>query len=103
GPEYVVVKKGEHGSMILHKDDIFVLPAYPLENVNDPTGAGDTFAGALAGYLANLKEVSFDALKHALIEATIMASFTCEDFSLTKLLNYTESEKNARREKLLKL
>jgi sugar/nucleoside kinase (ribokinase family) len=103
GPKYVVVKKGEHGSMILHGDEIFVLPAFPLENVNDPTGAGDTFAGALAGYLADKKEVSFEVLKHALVEATIMASFTCEDFSLNKLLNFTETEKNARREKLLKL
>lgn len=85
GPAYVIIKKGEHGVLVLGNHQFFALPAYPLESVFDPTGAGDTFAGGLMGYLTSTGENSFEALKRAVAYGTIVASFTVEDFGLESL------------------
>ncbi len=85
GPQYVLIKKGEHGSLMFTKDSTFVLPAYPLETVLDPTGAGDSFAGGFVGALASLKEVSEGTLRQALVYGNVIASFGVESFSLEKL------------------
>jgi len=85
GPRYVIVKKGEHGSLLVSEHGVFVLPAYPLEEVKDPTGAGDSFAGGMMGYLASVGYVSQMELKRAIAYGTICASFDVEDFSLNRL------------------
>jgi sugar/nucleoside kinase (ribokinase family) len=83
GPKYVIIKKGEHGAMLFGEDKFFTCPAFPLNDVFDPTGAGDTFIGGFAGYLASLgkEEFSFEDLTSAIARGTIVASFTCESFS----------------------
>jgi sugar/nucleoside kinase (ribokinase family) len=86
GIRTLVVKKGEHGSILLHQGNMFALPAYPLEEVRDPTGAGDTFAAGFMGHLARTQDLSWRNLKMALAYGTIVASFTVEAFSLDKLL-----------------
>ena len=85
GPRFVVIKKGEHGSMLITPDTTFVLPAFPTEKVCDPTGAGDSFAGGMLGYLASIDRQDASALKDALVRGTAVASFTLEDFSLNRL------------------
>jgi len=85
GPGIVVIKKGEHGVLLFFEDQFFALPAFPLEDVFDPTGAGDTFAGGMMGYLAKAGEVTAETLKQAIAYGTIMASFTVEKFSLDRL------------------
>ena len=80
GPKYLIVKKGEHGAMLFYEDKVFIAPAMPLEEVFDPTGAGDTFAGGLIGYIARRDDTSFDTLKTAIIYGSAMASFTVEKF-----------------------
>lgn len=85
GPRYCLIKKGEHGSVLSGAEGLFVLPAYPTDELKDPTGAGDSFAGGLMGYLASRGEVSFEALKMGVAHGTIMASFTIEDFSVAGL------------------
>ena len=80
GPKYVVIKKGEHGAMLFGEDQFFVSPAYPVKNVVDPTGAGDSFAGGLGGYLSEKDELSFENLKNGIVYGTIMASFCVESF-----------------------
>ncbi len=92
GPKYLVVKKGEHGALLFHKDHIFFAPALPLLEVKDPTGAGDTFAGGFMGYLARTGEVNFENMKKALIYGSAMASFCVEAFSLDKIKNISEEE-----------
>jgi len=94
GPRYVIIKKGEHGAMLLGKSNFFLCPAFPLELVFDPTGAGDSFIGGFAGYLASLKkeEFSFDDLGNAIVRGTILASFTCESFSTHKLQELSKDE-----------
>jgi len=89
GPTYVCIKKGEHGATLFKGDEYFVVGAYPLEEVNDPTGAGDCFAGGLAGYLDNKNDYSFASLKEALLVGTTAASFCVEDFSFHKLIEAT--------------
>jgi len=84
GPKFVVIKKGEHGSMLMSKHDVFCLPAFPLETVVDPTGAGDSFAGGMMGYLARAGKMDSMTLKRALVHGTIVASFNVEGFSLSK-------------------
>lgn len=81
GPEYLIIKKGEHGALLFHEDTIFSAPAYPLESVFDPTGAGDTFVGGFAGYLHSSGDMSFDNVKRAVIYGSAMASFCVEQFS----------------------
>jgi sugar/nucleoside kinase (ribokinase family) len=85
GPEIVVIKKGEHGAHLFSKDLRFIAPAFPLEEIVDPTGAGDTFAGGFMGYLASKGSTSDDALRKAVIYGTVSASFTCEEFSVERL------------------
>ena len=85
GPRTVVVKRGEYGALMLTDDAFFFVPAYPLESVYDPTGAGDTFAGGFMGYLAAQERVDVAAMRRALVYGSVMASFTVEDFSLKRL------------------
>ncbi len=85
GPRTVVVKRGEHGALMLTDGAFFFVPAYPLESVYDPTGAGDTFAGGFMGYLAAQERVDAGAMRRALVYGSVMASFTVEDFSLKRL------------------
>ena len=80
GPKYVVIKKGEHGAMLFGDDQFFISPAFPVKNVVDPTGAGDSFAGGLGGYLSEKSELSFENLKNGIVYGTIMASFCVESF-----------------------
>ena len=86
GPRYVVVKKGEHGALLFSEDRVFFAPALPLEDIVDPTGAGDTFAGGFIGFLAHTKDHSFDNLKRAIIVGSALASFCCERFGVERLL-----------------
>ncbi len=94
GPKYVAVKKGEHGALLFAEDDFFSCGAYPLEDIHDPTGAGDTFAGGVAGYLAGRcgGEVGFAQLRKALIYGSVLASFNVEAFSLDRLRRLTSEE-----------
>jgi len=85
GPKYLIVKKGEHGALLFHQDNVFFAPALPLEEVFDPTGAGDTFAGGFMGYLAKTKDISFENMKTAIITGSAMASFCVEKFGATRL------------------
>ena len=92
GPKYVVIKKGEHGALIFHKKDVFFAPALPLEEVFDPTGAGDTFAGGFAGYLAQSENISFDNMKNAIIHGSNLASFCVEKFGTERMQNLGKHE-----------
>jgi sugar/nucleoside kinase (ribokinase family) len=96
GPKYLVVKKGEHGALLFHGDKVFVAPALPLEEVFDPTGAGDTFAGGFMGHLASTKDISFENMKTAIIIGSAMASFCVEKFGTTRMKEITKEEINAR-------
>jgi len=103
GPRFVVIKKGEHGALLFEGENIFYAPALPLAEVFDPTGAGDTFAGGLMGYLAMTGEVSFENLKRAIIYGSAMASFCVEKFSTERLLSLTKAEIDERIQKFVKL
>ncbi|MGV3641745.1 MAG: PfkB family carbohydrate kinase [Adhaeribacter sp.] len=93
GPKYLIIKKGEHGALLFSQEgEIFYAPALPLEEVFDPTGAGDTFAGGFVGYLAQAGEVSFDHMKKAVIHGSAMASFCVEKFGTERLVNLDEAE-----------
>ncbi len=92
GPKYVVIKKGEHGALLFHDDSVFYAPALPLEEVFDPTGAGDTFAGGFAGYLARSEDFSFENMKKAVIYGSTLASFSVEKFGTERMLNLTSEE-----------
>ena len=92
GPKYLVIKKGEHGAMLMSKDHIFYAPALPLALVKDPTGAGDSFAGGFIGYLAKTQDTSFDNMKRAVIHGSALASFCVEEFSLGKMKHLTNDE-----------
>ena len=94
GPKTLVIKRGEYGVLMFHESSIFSAPAYPLENVFDPTGAGDTFAGGFVGYLANTMDLSESAMRRAIIMGSVMASYNVEDFSLKRIreLDYKEIE-----------
>ncbi|OHX66256.1 PfkB family carbohydrate kinase [Flammeovirga pacifica] len=96
GPKYLIIKKGEHGALLFHEDKIFSAPALPLEEVFDPTGAGDTFAGGFIGYLAKTDDISFDNMKKAVIYGSAMASFCVEKFGTERLLEMTEADLEAR-------
>jgi sugar/nucleoside kinase (ribokinase family) len=80
GPKYLIIKKGEHGALLFGEDTVFSAPAYPMENIFDPTGAGDAFAGGFTGYLYKTQDFSFDNLKRAVIYGSVMASFCVEKF-----------------------
>jgi len=103
GPEYLIIKKGEHGALLFHKDRVFFAPALPLEDVVDPTGAGDTFAGGFIGHLAKTGSVSFENMKRALIVGSAMASFTCEKFGPERLLELTYEEIDKRIKEFVQL
>ena len=103
GPKYVIIKKGEHGALLFDENNIFFAPALPLEDVVDPTGAGDTFAGGFMGYIANTGEVSFENLKRAIILGSAMASFTCEKFGTERLLDLKENQIDERIQKFVEL
>lgn len=92
GPQYLIIKKGEHGALLFHKDLIFSAPALPLADVFDPTGAGDTFAGGFIGYLAKVGAVNFNNMKNAIIFGSALASFCVEEFGTGKILNLSEKE-----------
>ncbi len=96
GPKYVVIKKGEHGALLFHDDHIFFAPALPLEEVFDPTGAGDTFAGGFVGYLAESKNVSFNNLRNAVIHGSNLASFCVEEFGTRRIESLKKSEVDKR-------
>lgn len=96
GPKYVIIKKGEHGALLFHKNEIFCAPALPLEEVFDPTGAGDSFAGGFTGYLTQTGDISFNNMKLAVIYGSAMASFTVEKFGTENLVNYTPAMMAAR-------
>ncbi len=92
GPKYLIIKKGEHGALLFHGNRVFFAPALPLEDVFDPTGAGDTFAGGFMGYLAKTKDLSFENMKRAVIYGSAMASFCVEKFGPLRLKEITSEE-----------
>ncbi len=92
GPRFLIIKKGEHGALLFYDQNIFFAPALPLEEVFDPTGAGDTFAGGFVGHLARMKDISFDNMKTAIIVGSAMASFCVEKFGPQRLKEITKSE-----------
>ncbi len=96
GPKYLIIKKGEHGALLFHGDDVFYAPALPLEDVFDPTGAGDTFAGGFMGHLAKSGDISFENMKRGIIVGSAMASFCVEKFGPTRLKEVTRSEIDSR-------
>lgn len=96
GPNFVVIKKGEHGAMFFSRHEMYVLPAYPTADVVDPTGAGDSFAGGMMGYLAEQTEFSPEDLKTAMAYGIVVASFTVEDFSVDRLLKIRRQDIDAR-------
>lgn len=96
GPQIVIIKKGEHGALLFHEENMFFAPALPLEDVFDPTGAGDTFAGGFMGYIAATDDFSFDNMKRAIIAGSALASFCVEKFGTQRLLELTKEELNTR-------
>jgi sugar/nucleoside kinase (ribokinase family) len=96
GPRYLIIKKGEHGALLFHAENVFFAPALPLEEVFDPTGAGDTFAGGFIGHIARTKDVSFENMKSAIIVGSAMASFCVEKFGTTRLREIGKREIDAR-------
>lgn len=96
GPKAVVIKRGEYGAALFTKDAYFAIPAFPLESVFDPTGAGDTFAGGFMGYLASQVEITDDALRRAMVYGTVMASFNVEEFGTERVDRLTQDEINER-------
>ena len=96
GPKYLIIKKGEHGALLFHKKEVFFAPALPLEEVFDPTGAGDTFAGGFIGFLAQTKDISFENMKRAIIFGSALASFTVEKFGTERIKSLTQGEIDSR-------
>lgn len=92
GPKYVIIKKGEHGALLFHEEKVFAIPALPLEDVFDPTGAGDTFAGGFAAYLTKKGDFGFESMKTAIIVGSAMASFTVEKFGTERIQAVTKQE-----------
>ncbi len=96
GPKFLIIKKGEHGALLFHNEQVFFAPALPLEDVFDPTGAGDSFAGGFIGYLAETKDISFDNMKRAIIFGSAMASFCVEKFGTEKLIGLSQEQLDKR-------
>ncbi|MBT5089721.1 MAG: sugar kinase [Flavobacteriales bacterium] len=103
GPKYLIIKKGEHGALLFNNEEIFFAPALPLEEVFDPTGAGDSFAGGFIGYLAKTNDISFENMKRAVINGSAMASFCVEKFGTEKLTEITQKDLNVRINEFVKL
>ncbi|MEX1191714.1 MAG: PfkB family carbohydrate kinase [Brumimicrobium sp.] len=103
GPKYLIIKKGEHGALLFHESKVFFAPALPLEEVFDPTGAGDTFAGGFMGYIASTDDYSFENMKRAIIAGSAMASFCVEQFGTEKLENLSKQDIENRITEFVKL
>jgi len=103
GPKYLIIKKGEHGALLFHGDQVFFAPALPLEEVFDPTGAGDTFAGGFMGYLSSVGDISFESMKRAVIYGSAMASFCVEKFGLERIVELSEEEVDDRVQQFVNL
>ena len=103
GPKYLIIKKGEHGALLFNNEEVFFAPALPMEEVFDPTGAGDSFAGGFIGYLAKTNDISFENMKRAVIYGSVMASFCVEKFGTQKLTEITQKDVNARVNDFVKL
>ena len=103
GPKYLIIKKGEHGALLFHEEQVFFAPALPLEEVFDPTGAGDTFAGGFIGYLAKTDDYSFENMKRAVIHGSALASFCVEKFGPERIINLTETEVQERVQQFVNL
>lgn len=103
GPKYLIIKKGEHGALLFHNNKMFYAPALPLEEVFDPTGAGDTFAGGFMGYIASTDDTSFENMKRAIINGSALASFCVEEFGTTRLMNITKKDLQERIEEFVAL
>lgn len=103
GPKYLIIKKGEHGALLFHENHVFFAPALPLEDVFDPTGAGDTFAGGFMGHLARTKDISFKNMKTAIIVGSAMASFCVEKFGTERLREVTKADIDTRLNEFVQL
>ena len=103
GPKSLIIKKGEHGALLFNKDQVFFAPALPLEDVFDPTGAGDTFAGGFIGHLAATEDISFDNMKRAIIFGSAMASFCVEKFGTERIISLTPAEVEERVQQFIDL
>ena len=103
GPKYIIIKKGEHGALLFHQNLVFFAPALPLEEVFDPTGAGDTFAGGFIGHLARTGDISFENMKRAIIVGSAMASFCVEKFGTTRLRELTRQDIETRVQQFVEL
>lgn len=103
GPKFVMIKKGEHGALLMTTGGAFPMPAFPARVVRDPTGAGDSFAGGVMGYLAEQGRQDTDTLRRAMVRGTVAASFTIEDFSLRRVQNLTRAEINQRIDQFISL
>jgi sugar/nucleoside kinase (ribokinase family) len=103
GPKYLIIKKGEHGALLFHGKEVFFAPALPLEDVYDPTGAGDTFAGGFIGHIAKTKDISFENMKTAIIVGSAMASFCVEKFGAQRLKEITRQDIDERMDAFVQL
>jgi sugar/nucleoside kinase (ribokinase family) len=103
GPGFLIVKKGEHGALLFHENKVFFAPALPLEDVFDPTGAGDTFAGGFMGHLAKTRDISFENMKTAIIVGSAMASFCVEKFGPERLKEITRKDIDDRIQQFIQL
>ena len=103
GPKYLIIKKGEHGALLFNSEQVFFAPALPLEDVFDPTGAGDTFAGGFIGYLAQTRDISFENMKRGIIYGSAMASFCVEKFGIERLATLTQEEIDERVQQFINL
>ena len=103
GPTFLIIKKGEHGALLFHENDVFFAPALPLEEVFDPTGAGDTFAGGFIGHIAKTKDISFENMKTAIIVGSTMASFCVEKFGPQRMKEITKADIDARLSEFVQL
>jgi sugar/nucleoside kinase (ribokinase family) len=103
GPKYLIIKKGEHGALLFHGSKVFFAPALPLEEVFDPTGAGDTFAGGFIGHIAKTKDISFENMKTAIIVGSAMASFCVEKFGTARLREINKADIDARLDEFVQL
>lgn len=103
GPQVLIIKKGEHGALLFNKDQVFFAPALPLEDVFDPTGAGDTFAGGFIGHLARTRDISFENMKRAIIFGSAMASFCVEKFGTERIIGLNQEEVDERVQEFIDL
>jgi sugar/nucleoside kinase (ribokinase family) len=103
GPKYLIIKKGEHGALLFHENNVFFAPALPLEDVFDPTGAGDTFAGGFIGHIAKTKDISFENMKTAIIIGSAMASYCVEKFGTERLRELKKEDIDSRLSQFVEL